>query len=157
MGSSLPLASQTNRWSLIPQVVVMGLLIGVFHLLGTPNKFMCGLLSYLALSNGLRMIIPKAHRHGIALVKENRFAEALPHFINSHQFFTRHKWVDDYRFLTLLSSSNLSYREMALCNAAFCYAQVGNRQKALEFYEQALREYPNSSLAQAGINMLKEV
>lgn len=46
---------------------------------------------------------------------------------------------------------------MALCNIAFCYGQIGEGQKAKEYYQQTLTEYPENGMAQAGINMLNLV
>ncbi|HEX3165740.1 MAG TPA: tetratricopeptide repeat protein, partial [Chitinophagaceae bacterium] len=72
-------------------------------------------------------------------------------------YFAKNNWVDKYRYLTLLSSSKMTYKEMGLCNIAFCYSQTGNGQKAKEYYEQALREFPENGLAIAALNMLKSV
>ena len=49
----------------------------------------------------------------------------------------------------------MSYREMALCNAAFAYAQVGEGTRAIQLYEQTLREFPSSSLATSSLQMLR--
>ena len=43
---------------------------------------------------------------------------------------------------------------MGLCNIAFCYSQTGNGQKAKEYYQQTLKEYPDNGMAVAGLNML---
>jgi tetratricopeptide (TPR) repeat protein len=80
--------------------------------------------------------------------------EALPLFEKSVAYFSKNRWIDKYRFITLLSSSGLTYREMGLCNIAFCYSQTGNGLKAKEVYTQTLQEYPENGLANAGLNML---
>lgn len=46
---------------------------------------------------------------------------------------------------------------MGLCNIAFCYSQIGNGQKAKDYYEQALKEFPENGLATAGLNIIKSV
>ena len=43
---------------------------------------------------------------------------------------------------------------MGLCNIAFCYAQTNNGQKAKEYYELALKEFPASDLASSGLKMI---
>ncbi len=88
------------------------------------------------------------------LIKRHRFTEAIPFFEKSADFFSKNGWVDKYRFLTLLSASKLSYREMGLCNIAFCYSQTGNGIRAKECYQQVLQEYPENGIATVGLNML---
>jgi tetratricopeptide (TPR) repeat protein len=88
------------------------------------------------------------------LVKQQKFAAALPLFEKSVGYFSKNNWIDKYHFLTLLSSSKMTYKEMGLCNIAFCYSQTGNGQKAKEYYKQVLKEFPENGLALAGINML---
>jgi len=51
----------------------------------------------------------------------------------------------------------MTYREMGLCNIAFCYSQTGMGEKAKAVYQQALNEYPDNGLAQAGLNMLTSI
>lgn len=57
--------------------------------------------------------------------------------------------------MTLLSSSKISYREMALLNEAFCFSQINEGDAAQSRYEQALRMFPNSGIAEAALNMLR--
>jgi len=97
---------------------------------------------------------PKSHREGLKLTKEHKFEKAIPKFENSYKFFTQNNWIDKYRFITLLSSSKMNYREMALCNIAFCYSQIGNGQKSIEYYKKTLEEFPENGLAQTGLKML---
>ncbi len=81
--------------------------------------------------------------------------EAGAEFKLSYDFFTRHPWIDDWRFITLLSSSRVSYREMALLNMAFCHAQEGDGVKAKEFYQRTLKEFPDSGMAKASLRMIE--
>ena len=46
-------------------------------------------------------------------------SEAINEFQKSYDFFEKNQWVDKYRYLTLLTASKSSYREMALNNIAF--------------------------------------
>jgi len=105
----------------------------------------------------LRNVFAKDHRHGIRLVRQNKFIEAIPFFERSVNYFTKNKWIDKFRSLTLLSSSKMTYKEMGLCNIAFCYSQSGDGSKAKEYYKQVLKEYPQNGLAIAGLNMLTSV
>jgi hypothetical protein len=51
----------------------------------------------------------------------------------------------------MLDSSALPYREMALCNAAFSFAQVEEKSRAEEYYRMALQEFPESVMAKRGL------
>lgn len=83
--------------------------------------------------------------------------DAIPHFEKSYEFFARHIWMDKYRYLVMLSSGRLSYREMALINIAFCYGQAGNGIMARGYYERTLQEFPDSSVAKTALKFIGSV
>ena len=157
MASNVPTIRQLSGLSLITQFLVIGLLIYLYYCAGFDEPFIFGALTYSFLALCLRNLIAKKHRLGMRLVKQRKFADALPYFEKSVDYFTKNNWVDKYRYLTLLSSSKMTYKEMGLCNIAFCYTQTGNGQKAKEYYEQALKEFPENGLATAGLNIIKSV
>ncbi len=157
MASNVPTIKKTAWIVLIPQLLFMAFLMYVYFLFGFSQFIFWGALSYLALSYGLRILVPRDHRKGIRLTNKYKFAEAIPCFEQSLNFFSRYSWIDNYRFLTLLSASKMSYREMGLCNIAFCHTQIGNGQKAKEFYQQTLNEYPENGIAIAALNMLNSM
>lgn len=157
MSSNLPIIRQVNWFSLIPQTLLMFSLLYIYEKIKMSNPFLYGILTYLVISFVLRFGIAKNHRNGITLVKKKDFENAIAEFKKSYEFFSKNKWLDDYRVLFLLSSSKISYREMALCNIAFCYSQIQKGFEAIEFYEKAIREFPKSELAKAGLNILKSV
>jgi tetratricopeptide (TPR) repeat protein len=157
MKSNVPTVRQIAWVSMIPQLILMGLIIFVYYLLEFGDPFLYGVLTYLILSFGLRNLVAKDHRQGMKLVKQQQFTNAIPLFEKSVDFFTKNTWVDRYRFLTLLSSSKMTYKEMGLCNIAFCHSQIGNGQKAKEYYEQTLTEFPDNGLAKAGLNMINSI
>lgn len=154
MASNVPTIRQTSWISVIPQIAFMLILIFIYHKLNLKDPPLYGAITYLTLSMSLRNLIPKSHREGLKLTKEHKFEIAIPKFENSYKFFTENNWIDKYRFITLLSSSKMSYKEMALCNIAFCYSQIENGQKAIEFYKKTLAEFPENGLAQTGLKML---
>lgn len=129
--------------------------MGTAYLAGIEPFIVVGAAVYLVISFGLRRFIPRDHRAGIALSRREMFAQALPCFERSYEFFTRHRWLDDWRFITLLSSSRISYREMALLNIAFCYGQTGEGKKSLEYYERVAREFLDSRIAEASLKMFE--
>ena len=157
MASNVPTIRQVAWISLIPQLALMGLLIYIYYLFQSPEPFLYGALTYVGLSFFLRNYVAKDHRDGMRLVKQHNFMDAIPKFEKSVDFFTRNNWLDKYRFLTLLSSSKMTYKEMGLCNIAFCYSQTNNGQKAKEYFEQTLKEFPENGLAIAGLRMMNSV
>lgn len=155
MSSSLPVIRQIGWLSVLPQVAVLLLFVWSARALGAVEPFLWGAAIYLLVLVGLRFGIPLHHRIGIRLFKRERFAEAVPHFEKSYEFFSRHRWLDSFRALTLLSSSRISYREMALLNAAFCLAQSGERLKAIEEYRRVLAEFPGSKVSEAALRLVE--
>lgn len=154
MSSGTPIIRQTAWISLIPQAMFMALLAFIWYLLEADNPYFYGLFTYIILSFLLRFAIPRSHRNGIILVKNGRYDLAIEHFENSYAFFKKYEWVDKYRYLVLLNSSRSSYREMALVNLAFCYAQEGDGEQARACYERTLHEFPGSKIAVIGLKML---
>ncbi|MGV8947705.1 MAG: tetratricopeptide repeat protein [Lutibacter sp.] len=154
MASNVPTIKQIAWISVVPQLILMGILVYLYFLFGIKEPLIFGALTYLILSFGLRNFVAKDHRQGMKLVNQHKYEEAIFFFEKSVEYFTRNSWIDKYRFLTLLSSSKLTYKEMGLCNIAFCYSQINNGQKAKEYYELTLKEFPKNGLAIAGLNML---
>lgn len=154
MASNIPTVRQVAWVSLIPQLTVMGLLIYIYYIFQSQEPVLYGAITYMGLSVFLRTFVAKDHRDGMKLVRHHKFLEAISKFEKSVTFFTKNSWLDKYRFLTLLSSSKMTYKEMGLCNIAFCYSQTNNGQKAKEYYQQALTEFPESGLALAGLRMI---
>lgn len=135
----------------------MGLTMAALHFAGVDEAILLGAFVFALLSISLRLLVPKKHRRGIALYKKKRYAEAIPHFEESYRFFTTNKWVDDFRFLTMFSSSRISYREMALLNVAFCHALAGDGAKSKEYYHQTFTEFPGSEIAKASLKMIDSI
>jgi tetratricopeptide (TPR) repeat protein len=120
-----------------------------------PHKFdlamLYGALGYLAYSFGSKAILLKHHRRGINLSKFGLFREAITEFESSYSFLSKYPWIDKYRFLTMLDSSAIPYREMALCNIGYSYVQLGEKVRAKEYYQKALVEFPQSEMAKSGL------
>jgi tetratricopeptide (TPR) repeat protein len=154
MASNVPVVRQVAWISIIPQLILMGLIVLACYRSGASNPFMYGALIYLAISYGLKTSLAKDHNRGVQLTKQHSYVEAIPFFEASYKYFTAHPWMDKYRYITLLSSSKMCYREMALCNIAFSYSQVGDGKKAAEYYRKTLESFPDNGMAQAGLRML---
>lgn len=134
----------------------MAILAGFLYV-GVQLSSEYGVLSALALFLLLRFLlrkIPQGHRAGIRLVRQQRFAEAIPCFDRSFEFFEKRRWLDRFRSILLLSSSSISYREMALSNAGYCCTQIDEGANARKYYEQCLQLFPESMLAASALRTL---
>jgi tetratricopeptide (TPR) repeat protein len=155
MTSSVPIVRQLSWLSVLPQLGILLLLILMAHVLGARDAVFAAVLAYVVVSLALRFGIPRDHRRGISLYKKERFSEAVPHFLRSYDFFAKYRWIDRWRAVTLLSSSRISYSEMALVNAAFCLAQAGERERSIQEYKRTLAEFPRSKIAEAALRLLE--
>jgi tetratricopeptide (TPR) repeat protein len=141
---------------IIPQLILIFLLCWIFSLYTDDTfTFLFGLVSYWLIIFSLRNLVAKSHRKGIALLKKNNFEQAIVYFQKSVNFFEKNPWVDKYRYLTLLSASRMTYREMGLCNIAFSLSQSGRAAEAKEIYIQVLKQYPENGIATAALNMMQ--
>ncbi|MCA9103431.1 MAG: hypothetical protein KDA63_19885 [Planctomycetales bacterium] len=154
MTGRLPLLRQISWYAVAPQIIALTSAIALAtYLLADAGLYVGGFL-YLAYSSGSRQLIPRYHRRGIRLVRQQQFDRAIPLFEKSLAFFDRNSWLDRYRSIVLMSASAISYREMAMANIAFCHAQLGHGSNARYWYERCLERYPDSALATTALRML---
>jgi tetratricopeptide (TPR) repeat protein len=157
MSIKTPMAHSVAWISMLPQILLIFVLMFIFYLIGFKEYITIGIVVYLCILFLLRNFLAMDHRKAIRLMKRRKFEEAIPFFEKSIRFFTENSWVDKFRYITLLSSSKIGYREMGLCNIAFCYGQIGNGQKAIECYEAILKEFPKNGLSISALNMFNAV
>ena len=101
-----------------------------------------------------RFIVPRSHRKGIRLVKENKFKDEIIKFEASYKFFSKYQIVDKFRHLILGTSGSISFREMALCNIAYCFYTIGDLNNSQISYQKALEEFPKSDFAIFGLEII---
>ena len=157
MSSKTPVVRQMAWLSIIPQLLVMGIIILIWYQFNKSDFIIYGAITYLVISQLLRRTITNEHGKGMVKIKRKEFEAAIPHFKKSYEFFKKNDWIDKFRFLTLLSSGKMEYKEMALNNIAFCYGQTGNGQMSKEYYEKLLEEYPNNEMAKIGLRFLNSI
>lgn len=113
------------------------------------------IMAYLAYSIGSRILIPRHHRRGMRALKRGDFDTAISQMDASYAFFQRHAWIDRFRWLTMLSPSAMSYREMALLNIAFFQTQLGRRDEAKAAYQRVVAEFPDSLVGKRTMTMIE--
>lgn len=136
-----------NWLSILMQLIAIALFSLLWKNLSTGNALLNGALTYYALSIVLRTLVPRNHRKGINEIKNERYDDAISSFEKSYAFFNKFPWLDKYRLLLLLSSSKMSYKQMALNNIAFCYSIKGDRLKSIEYYHRIMTEFPKQKSA----------
>lgn len=154
MSSRTPIVKQISWLATIPQLLALLFAMAVGGAFRPRDGIFWGAAVYLVYSIGSRQLVPRHHRAGVALVKQQRFEEAIPKFQESLRFFDRYSWIDRFRSVVLMSPSAAGYREMALANIAFCYGQMGEGRQSRHYYEKCLERFPDSGLAKAAIRML---
>lgn len=153
MASSHPVVKQVNWIFVIPQLVIIGLVIFIFYLLGTEEPLLYGALTVALFSLTMKIFIPKHQRKGMNFIKSNQYEQALKVFQKSNEFFSKHKLIDKYRYLILLSASRISYLEMSMLNMAYCHAFLGDGSKSKDLYQKIFEQFPDSKMAQSALKM----
>ena len=159
MGSGRPVVRQIAWISLTPQVIIMLafiVLADVIFGVSSPVSDVVILL-YFLYPLAARQLVAHNHRRGIRFFKAGDYVHAIGEFEKSYDFFMKHRWIDKYRFVVLLSSSRISYTEMALLNIAFCYSQIGEGDRSEQYYEKTLEQFPDSGMAKAALQMMHSV
>ena len=155
--TSPPVVRPISWIAAIPQFIALALAAGIGVLLSPANWTLgmtCGAGVYVLYSFGSRAMITRDHRAGIVLNSQRRFADAIPYFQRSFEFFDRHDWIDRYRSIVLMTPGAISYREMALVNIAFCYVQIGDGVQACMSYERCLKRFPRNEIALGTLRMM---
>jgi tetratricopeptide (TPR) repeat protein len=153
MMSKLPILKPVDWRHAALNILVLASFCGVGYWFEGNNGILFAAASFLILSVCLRALIARHHRKGIVLCKNGQFAEAIGEFKQSLEFFDRHRWIDQYRGLTMLSSGH-SYIEMALVSLGFSHVQLNQRDQARCFYQTCLQSYPTSHMAIAALQYL---
>jgi tetratricopeptide (TPR) repeat protein len=154
VSSNLPVVRQINILSIFFQVIFLAFLHLGFYQLDKTNYMIYAAVCYCAITLILRHLIPRHHRRGMSLYKKQNFPDAISAFEKSYLFFKNHSWLDEYRFITILSSSKISYMEMALLNQAFCLSQIGKKDESILTYQSVLKQFPDSKIAQTALKMM---
>ncbi|GMV98973.1 MAG: hypothetical protein AMXMBFR84_01130 [Candidatus Hydrogenedentota bacterium] len=140
--------------ALIQIPVVVGFIL-LFRPMGYPLGIAVAAVTYVVLSYSFRTYVNRHHSRGMRRIWAGDHAGAIPEFEKAYDYFSRHSWIDKYRYVW--SSSRLAYREMALCNAAYCHMQLGNVSAAKSSLRKAVEEFPKGHMASATLNMIETI
>lgn len=154
MSSKTPIVKQIAWLSLLPQIIALAIFFFVIKSSGFKEPFLLAAILYFVIAMLLRYSISFHHRRGMSYLKKKKYKEAIEMYKKSYSYFSKHPWIDKYRFITLFSSSRISYTEMALLNIAFSYAQVGDGENSKKYYDKTLKEFPDSEIAKTSLNMI---
>ena len=149
-----PVTRQFSWLMVLPLFTIFGALSAVGFVLGGSTGQLIALGGVILYILAVRKVLTRHQLAGVREVRKLRFVEAIPHFQQSFEFFSRHQWLDDWRCLTLFTASRVSYREMSLLNRAFCYGQIDEGILAMQTYEQCLALFPDSGRAQAALRLM---
>jgi tetratricopeptide (TPR) repeat protein len=159
MAQPLPVIRDIYLPGLLPQFAAIATLAFAARLI-FPNATisaaaLAGMATYLVASQSLRRILTREHRRGMAAYRAGDFQKAISHFEINLRYFSSHPKLDAWRSLIFAVASRNSYRVMAIGNIAYCSAHLGDGAKAIELYEQVLREVPDHAVAKASLKMLR--
>ena len=152
----MPVIHQIAWVSLILQLVIVGVFIGAAEYFGVPKPILAATLAYIVLAALIRLLLTSHHRRGMHYARQGRLELAILDFQKSYEFFHRHAWLDEMRYIFLLSTSRVSYREMGLLNLAYCDLWADRGEDAVRTYLRTIEEFPHSGLAWTGIKLFQQ-
>lgn len=155
MFSSKPTTQQVAWYTLFIHLAVMFGFEALFNWLQIGDAFTWSIVAYFVLFLVLRRGVARHHRAGMSAAHAGNFEQAMQHFKDSYDFFSRHQWIDKGRYLFLLSCSKPCYRELALVNIGSCLVQLERGEEAIAAFERALQEFPNSDLAKQTMKTIR--
>ena len=152
----IPVIHQIAWISLFLQLLVVAIFIGTAMYFGVAKPILAATLAYLILAALIRLLLTSHHRRGMHYAREGRMELAIPEFQKSYEFFSRHRWLDEMRYIFLLSTSKVGYREMGLLNLAYCDLWGDRGEDAVRTYLRTIEEFPDSGLAWTGIKLFQQ-
>ncbi len=153
----LDIFRQVNIIAVLAHIALLAAITTLLYCLGLTLDLsaLAAAMLYFLLSIMLRRWVPKDQNRGLALLQQGQYKEAQQAFEESYDYFTQNEWIDRYRLFTLLSASNVSYKEMALVNQALCYWLQKDLDAAKEAYKKVLQEFPKSKAAKDALNYIE--
>jgi tetratricopeptide (TPR) repeat protein len=156
MASKVQFVKQETDWlAFIPKLFVLGILSYCLYPLDNRAFLLMAFCIYFLITLLAKcLFLPNSLYQSIKFIKEAKFDEAIPPTEQTIEYYTKHSWIDKFRFHLLISSSKRTIRESSICNLAYCYLQTGNVQRAKEIYQDVLRQYPENINAKTVLNTI---
>jgi len=152
----IPVIHQIAWVSLFLQLLIMAIFVAAATFLGVPKPYVAATLAYIVVALIVRLFLTSHHRRGMHHAREGRMDLAIAEFQKSYEFFHRHAWLDEMRYIFLLSTSRTCYREMGLLNMAYCDLWQDRGEDAVRTYLRCVEEFTNSGLAWTGIKLFQQ-
>jgi tetratricopeptide (TPR) repeat protein len=152
----MPVIHQIAWISLFLQLLIIAIFIGAATYFGVTKPILAATLAYLIMAIVIRLFLTSHHRRGMHYAREGRLELAIAEFQRSYEFFHRHAWLDEMRYIFLLSTSRVGYREMGLLNLAYCDLWQDRGEDAIRTYLRTIEEFPDSGLAWTGIKLFQQ-
>ena len=139
---------------LIPQIILLFLFFIACSYAGIDQPLLSGCMVYLVIFCALRLTLLRGYRKGLSFARNGNFSGAIVSFQKTLDFFKKHAWIDNHRYITILSASRFSYQELCLINIGFCYVGMKDKKTAREYYMRVCSEFPGNPIAQAELEAL---
>ncbi|MBN1311533.1 MAG: hypothetical protein JXB30_08950 [Anaerolineae bacterium] len=91
------------------------------------------------------------------LVKTRRYQEAVKALEVQRAFFDEHPWVDNLRWLLLLSPTTYSYREWILISLADVYLDLGDVDEYINYNQECLVQNPKNAFARSRLEFCNTI
>lgn len=151
--SSSELKLPRNRY-LVIQLLILAILYFVYYLIGVDNPLIFSPATYLVITLGMQLLFTINFRKGFSFYKKEQFENAIPEFQKSYDFYSKHRWLDNNRYIIMMSATQNTYLEMSLVDLAYSYEQLGNAEQAKELYLKTLSLFPESEMAKTALNIM---
>jgi hypothetical protein len=155
---ALFMKQERDRIALVPRLVLIVILSLALYQYDQRIFFVYAFFIYLIISYSIRfLLIPGSTFTGVSLMRQDRFEEAIPFIEKDINYYTERAWIDKFRFVLMISSSGRSFREISLCNMAYCLLQTGKVKECTALYESVLTQYPGNVVAKTQLNTINIV
>ena len=152
------LKKETTLIAIFPRLILIGILCLLLYPYNNQIFFVYALFIYLLIHYIAKYsLIPGSTFTGVKLMKEDKYEEAMPFIQRDIDYFTEKAWIDKFRFVLMISTSSRSYREICLCNLAWCLLQTGKVRESKELYERILVQYPENPVAKTQLNTINMI
>jgi tetratricopeptide (TPR) repeat protein len=145
MKTSRTITRQPIKYYLL-QLAVFSIIMLIYSYFNVDQSLLYAGVTYLVLAIVIRIIVLLHHYMGKIYYRRSEYEKAITEFEKSYAFLSKYRFIDTYRYVTILSSQN-SFIEMSLLNIAFCYLQMNVKKKAKEYYILTLNQFPDSPVA----------